>query len=66
MTLGHVIFAALMTAYIFIAIPMEERDLVKVYGSQYEEYRRRVPGLVPRPRINGRERVMPETQVVAR
>jgi protein-S-isoprenylcysteine O-methyltransferase Ste14 len=48
MTLGHVLFATLLTAYMFIAIPIEERDLVKVYGSQYEDYRRRVPALVPR------------------
>jgi protein-S-isoprenylcysteine O-methyltransferase Ste14 len=61
MTLGHVLFAGLMTVYIFIAIPMEERDLVKVYGSEYQEYRRRVPALVPR--INGRERPMNEAPV---
>jgi protein-S-isoprenylcysteine O-methyltransferase Ste14 len=63
MTLGHVIFAGLMTVYIFIAIPMEERDLVKVYGSQYEEYRRRVPALVPC--INGREGATSEAQLTA-
>jgi protein-S-isoprenylcysteine O-methyltransferase Ste14 len=50
MTLGHVLFAGMLTVYIFIAIPMEERDLVKVYGSEYEEYRRRVPALVPKMR----------------
>jgi protein-S-isoprenylcysteine O-methyltransferase Ste14 len=65
MTLGHVLFAAILTVYMFIAIPMEERDLVNVYGSQYEEYRRRVPALVPRLKINGREREMPEAQVTA-
>jgi methanethiol S-methyltransferase len=61
MTVGHALFAAVLTVYMFIAIPMEERDLVKVYGSQYEEYRRRVPALIPR--INGTERLS-EAQVV--
>lgn len=31
------------------AIPVEERDLVDLYGAQYEQYRRRVPALLPRP-----------------
>jgi protein-S-isoprenylcysteine O-methyltransferase Ste14 len=48
MSAGHLLFAAFLTAYMLVAIPIEERDLVDVYGEQYEEYRRRVPGLVPR------------------
>jgi len=48
MTLGHLAFAGFLTAYILIAIPIEERDLVKIYGPAYEEYRQRVPALVPR------------------
>lgn len=47
MTLGHLMFAGFLTVYILIAIPIEERDLVKVYGPAYEEYRQRVPALVP-------------------
>jgi protein-S-isoprenylcysteine O-methyltransferase Ste14 len=48
MTVGHLMFAAVLTTYMLIAIPIEERDLVKAYGKQYEDYRRRVPALVPR------------------
>jgi protein-S-isoprenylcysteine O-methyltransferase Ste14 len=35
------------TLYIFLALPLEEHELVKRFGSSYEEYRRRVPMLVP-------------------
>jgi protein-S-isoprenylcysteine O-methyltransferase Ste14 len=29
---------------------MEERELVRRFGPEYEEYRRRVPALIPRLR----------------
>ena len=47
MTVGHLLFAASMTAYILVAIRLEERDLVRSLGRSYEDYRRRVPMLVP-------------------
>jgi methanethiol S-methyltransferase len=49
MSVGHLLFAAFLTTYMLVAIPIEERDLVNLYGEQYERYRRRVPALVPRP-----------------
>ena len=48
MTLGHLIFAIGMSAYIVIAVPYEERDLVRFLGSDYDRYRERVPKFVPR------------------
>lgn len=48
MTVTHLFFAAGMTAYILIAIPMEERDLLAHHGSLYREYQQRVGRLVPR------------------
>lgn len=50
MTVGHMLFAAAMTAYILVAIRFEERDLVHYLGEDYAEYRQRVPMLIPAPR----------------
>ena len=47
MTLGHLVFAIMTTLYIFGALPFEERDLIVALGQPYEEYRSRVPMLVP-------------------
>ncbi|MGJ4949319.1 methanethiol S-methyltransferase [Bradyrhizobium sp. HKCCYLS20291] len=48
MSVGHVLFAALSTAYILLGVQLEERDLVTQFGDTYERYRRRVPMLLPR------------------
>jgi protein-S-isoprenylcysteine O-methyltransferase Ste14 len=47
MTVGHLMFALTTTAYILIAIRLEERDLVRLHGTAYEDYQRRVPMLAP-------------------
>jgi protein-S-isoprenylcysteine O-methyltransferase Ste14 len=47
MTLAHLVFAITTTAYILVAIQLEERDLISEYGSVYEKYRTRVPMLLP-------------------
>ena len=48
MTTGHLLLALSMTVYIVIAIGHEERDLVGIFGAQYEDYRVRVGMLLPR------------------
>jgi protein-S-isoprenylcysteine O-methyltransferase Ste14 len=47
MTMGHLLFAAVTTAYILIGITLEERDLVELFGDDYRGYRERVAMLVP-------------------
>jgi protein-S-isoprenylcysteine O-methyltransferase Ste14 len=47
MTVGHLLFAIVTTAYIMVGIALEERDLVAQFGDDYRRYRQRVSALVP-------------------
>ena len=47
MTSAHLLFSLATTAYILLAIQLEERDLMREHGNAYEEYKQAVPMLVP-------------------
>jgi protein-S-isoprenylcysteine O-methyltransferase Ste14 len=50
MSVGRMLFAGTITVWVLIAIRIEESTLVEMHGEQYEDYRRRVPALLPRLR----------------
>lgn len=47
MSVTRLVFAIATTAYMLIAIQFEEHDLVHEHGASYEDYRRRVPMIIP-------------------
>ena len=52
MTVGHLLFAGVTTAYIIVALKFfEEPDLVRMFGDRYLKYRAQVPMLIPRARL---------------
>lgn len=57
MTWGHLLFSVGSTGYILLAVQFEERDLIRLFGDRYREYRQRVPMLFPRPGSRKKETV---------
>jgi len=47
MTLAHLFFAVMTTAYILLAIRFEEKDLVNAHGDEYRRYQKSVPMILP-------------------
>ncbi len=57
MSQGHLLFAVVISCYIFIGIAFEERDLVRNLGEDYRRYRRETPMLFPIPKRRHRPTV---------
>lgn len=51
MSQGHLLFAAATTIYILVAIQLEERDLLALFGDRYRDYCSRVSMIAPIPRF---------------
>ncbi|MBA4367915.1 MAG: hypothetical protein C0403_09790 [Desulfobacterium sp.] len=46
-SMDRLLFNMLFTIWIVIGMRMEERDLLDVFGKAYQEYREKVPILIP-------------------
>ena len=49
MTVTHLVLAAALTLYIFVGLYFEEKELTKSLGKAYEDYKKRVPKIIPIP-----------------
>jgi protein-S-isoprenylcysteine O-methyltransferase Ste14 len=47
MTVGHLLLSLLMTGYILVGVTLEEQDLARYLGTDYDLYRSQTPRFVP-------------------
>ena len=64
MSVGHLLFASVASAYILVAVLFEESDLLEMLGDDYRRWRERTPAFIPR--IGGRRKTAPAAHAAAR
>ena len=52
MTIAHLFFAVISTAYMLTAIQFEENDLIKEFGARYKDYKKSAPMIIPFVKIS--------------
>ncbi len=57
MTVAHLVFSLICTAYILIAIRFEESDLVDELGDEYKNYQKDVPMIIPSFKPNNKNKL---------
>ena len=50
MTVGHLLFATVMTLYTFLGVDHEDRRMLEMHGPGYADYIKKVPQILPLPR----------------
>src|SRR6266571_7475550 len=50
MTIGHLLFATVMTLYTFLGVDHEDRRMLELHGPGYADYIKKVPQILPLPR----------------
>ncbi|MGF1637329.1 MAG: methyltransferase family protein [Cyclobacteriaceae bacterium] len=53
-TISSLIFMLTNMLYLIVGIYLEEKKLLEAYGEEYERYRERVPGIIPKLKIFGK------------
>ena len=66
MTSGHLVFATITTVWILISIQVEERDLIKFHGDDYQTYRKETGMLLPFRKKNSGCLIVPDDHCFAR
>ena len=57
MTVSHLMFCGIVSAYLCVGVKIEENTLIAVHGDDYREYRRQVPAILPLPHAPRRTRL---------
>lgn len=63
MTIAHLFFAIMTTVYMLTAIQFEENDLIKQFGTKYQEYKKAAPMIIPFVKISKKANIQEPSPV---